>query len=70
MTGELVESKIVLHDTYSVDDRRPTAQPLGKRAPHRPDKGATLIVTLLLSLGLWAAIWGAVALLFSALLIA
>jgi hypothetical protein len=67
MTGELVDSKIVLHDAYSVDDRRPPAQPLGKRAPHRPDVGATLIVTLLLSLGVWAAIWGAVASLFSAL---
>jgi hypothetical protein len=69
MTGELVESKIVLQSAYSVDDRRPPVQPFGKRVPHRRlDTGATLIVVSLLSLGVWAAIWGAVAALFSAAL--
>jgi hypothetical protein len=67
MMGELVDSKIVLHDAYSIDDRWPPVQPLGERAPHnRLDTGASLIVVSLLSLGLWAAIWGAVA--FSAAL--
>jgi hypothetical protein len=69
MKGELVDSKIVSHDSYSVDDRWPPAQPFGKRLPHgRLDTGATLIVVSLLSLGLGAAIWGAVASLFSAAL--
>ena len=33
----------------------------------RPDTGTALIVTLLLSLGLWAAIWGAITSLLLAL---
>jgi hypothetical protein len=50
-------------------DWTPPAQPFEKPAPyHRPDTGATLIAVPLLSLGLWAAIWGAVAALFSAVL--
>jgi hypothetical protein len=62
MTGELVDSKTVLHDAYSVDDRWLPAQSFRKRAPHhRLGTGATLIVVSLLSLGVWAAIWGAVA---------
>jgi hypothetical protein len=69
MMGELVDSKFVLHGPHSVDDRWPPAQPFGKRVPHRRlDEGPTLIVISLLSLGLWAAIWGAVASLFSAAL--
>jgi hypothetical protein len=40
-------------------DWTPPAQPFEKPAPyHRPDTGATLIAVSLLSLGLWAAIWG------------
>jgi hypothetical protein len=55
--------------TYFLDDRRSAERPLGKRAAdHSPDSGASLIVVSLLSLGLWAAIWGAVASLFSAAL--
>jgi hypothetical protein len=69
MTAELVDSKIVLHDAYSVDDRWPPAQSFGRRAPHhRLGTGAALIVVSFLSLGVWAAIWGAVASLFSAAL--
>ena len=57
----------LLAGTYSLDDRRSADGTLGKRAPDQPpDTGASLIVTLLLSLGLWAAIWRAVASLFSA----
>lgn len=64
-----MDSKTVLHGTYSVDDRRRPAQPIGKRAPaHRPDTRASLVVVLLLSLGLSAAIWGAFASLFWAVL--
>jgi hypothetical protein len=55
-------------DAYSGNDRRPPVQPPFERpAPHhRLDAGAYLIVTVLLSLGIWAAIWEAVASLFSA----
>jgi hypothetical protein len=64
-----VAYRSLLGGTYSLDDHRSADRPLGKRAPdHPPDKGASLIVTLLLSLGLWAAIWGALASLFSAAL--
>jgi hypothetical protein len=48
--GELVDSKIRSQSPYSVP----------------PGIGASLIGTLLLSLGLWAAIWAAVASLASA----
>jgi hypothetical protein len=41
-------------------------QPFEMRASdHRPDEPASLIVTVLLSLGIWATIWGAVTSLFS-----
>jgi len=60
--GSLVNSKIRLQSPYSVNDWRRPAQPSEKRAPYgRPGIGASLITTLLLSLGLWAAIWGTVA---------
>jgi hypothetical protein len=67
MTGELVAHSSLLAGTYSLDDHWSAEQPLGKRASdHRPDAPGYLIVTVLLSLGVWAAIWGAVASLFSA----
>ena len=48
---------------YAGNDRRLPAQPFERRAPHhRLDTGAYLIVTVLLSLGLWATIWGATSL--------
>jgi hypothetical protein len=51
---------------YSGSDWRLLAQPFEKRAPdHRLDTGAYLIVTVLLSLGIGATIWGAVTSLFS-----
>ena len=47
----------------------PAAEPFHKRAPdERPNTGSILIVTLLLSLALWAAIWGTVKISASALL--
>lgn len=59
-TGELVAYRSFLAGTYSSDDRRSLDQLLRKRVPdHRPDTRASLIVTLLLSLGLCAGIWGA-----------
>jgi hypothetical protein len=62
-----VAYRSLLAGTYSLDDRGSAERPLGKRASDpRPDAPAYLIVTVLLSLGIWAAIWGAVASLFSA----
>ena len=67
MTGELVAHSSLLAGTYSLDDRRSADRPLGKRASdYPPDAPAYLIVTVLLSLGIWAAIWAAVTSLFSA----
>jgi len=59
--GSLVNSKNRLQSPYSVNDRRRPAQLLEERGRGRPDMGTSLITTLLLSLGLWAAIWGVVA---------
>jgi hypothetical protein len=57
----LVDSEIRLHIAYTAKDWRLPAELLQKRAPDdRPDTGPTLIVTLLLSLPLWAGIWGVV----------
>jgi hypothetical protein len=51
-----VDSKLRLHRAYSADDQ------LRQRSPDpRLDHGASVIVILLLSLGLSAAIWGAIA---------
>jgi hypothetical protein len=62
-----VTYRSLLAGTYSSDDRRSPDQLLRKRvSDHRPDTLASLIVTVLLSLGVWAAIWGAVASLLSA----
>jgi len=55
---ELGNSKVPWKGSYLVDSRRQPAQPLGKRARHpRLDRVVSLILILLLSLGLWAAIW-------------
>jgi hypothetical protein len=62
-----MDGKVLSPGAYAIDDRMLPAQPFGNCAPHpRLDTGAYLIVTVLLSLGVWAAIWGTVASLFSA----
>jgi hypothetical protein len=67
MMEGLMDGKVLSTGAYSVGDCTLLARPFGKRAPHhRLDAGAYLIMTVLLSLGVWAAIWGAVASLFSA----
>jgi hypothetical protein len=54
-----MDGKVVSLGAYSVNDRTLPAQPFEKRAPHhRLGTGASLIVTVLLSLGVWATIWG------------
>jgi hypothetical protein len=58
----LVDWKIRSHDVYSANDWRLPAQPFEKPAPYdRLDMGTALIAISLLSLGLWATIWGTVA---------
>jgi len=65
MTEELVDSKFLLKGACCAGDR-PTGRSIRKRTPDdrtpddRADIGESLIVVLLLSLGLWAALWRAV----------
>jgi len=56
-----VASEIRSHGAYAAKDWRLPAELLQKRASYgRPDIEASLIMTLLLSLALWAGIWGVV----------
>jgi hypothetical protein len=65
MMEGLMDGKVLSPGAYSVNDRTLPAQPFEERAPHyRLDAGASLIVTVVLSLGIWATIWGAVTSLF------
>jgi hypothetical protein len=65
----LVNRKIRSHDAYFVNDWRLWAEPFEEMTSHgRPDTGVYLVLISLSSLGLWMAIWGAVASLFSATL--
>jgi len=64
-----VESNIRSYGAYFANDWRLPAAPFEKISSHnQPDTGVCLVLISLLSLGLWAAIWGAVASLFSATL--
>jgi hypothetical protein len=68
-TGELVAHGRLVEGTHSLTNRGSADRPFGKRALDQPpDTRAHLIVTLLVSLGLGAVIWGAVASLASAVL--
>ena len=61
ITEGLVNSRIPLEGIHLVNSRRQSVQWLAKRALHpRLHRGASWIVILLLSLGLWAAIWAVV----------
>ena len=65
----LVESKIPSDGGYFANDWRLLAAPFEKISSYnQPDTGVCLVLISLMSLGLWAAIWGAVASLFSATL--
>src|SRR6266446_1566986 len=60
ITEELVHSKVLLKGAYSVDQRS-AVRWVEDRTPSHWSDGASLTVVLLLSLGVWAAIWQAVA---------
>jgi len=60
ITEELVDSKILLKDAYSADQRS-AVRWIGDHSPNHWSDGASLTVVLLLSLGVWAAIWQVVA---------
>jgi hypothetical protein len=64
-----VDSKIRSHDAYFVNDWKLWTEPFEEITSHAwPNTGAYLLLISLLSLVLWAVIWGAVASLFSATL--
>jgi len=64
-----VESKIRSHGAYFATDWRLWAEPFEDITSYdQAGTGSYLVLISLLSLGLWAAIWGAVASLFSATL--
>jgi hypothetical protein len=63
--GELVDSKVLLKSAYSADQRS-AVRWIGDRTRSQWSDGASLTIVLLLSLGVWAAIWEVVASLGSA----
>ena len=55
-------SKIRSQSAYPVEDWKAPSRSFERRASYdQPDIGASLIATLLLSLGLWATIWAILA---------
>jgi hypothetical protein len=67
ITEELVNRKVLLKGAYSADQRS-AVRWIGDHSSHHWSDGASLTVVLLLSLGVWAGIWEAVASLASAVL--
>jgi hypothetical protein len=64
-----VENNIRSHGACFAHDWRLPAVPFERISSYnQPDTGVCLVLISLLSLGLWAAIWGTVASLFSATL--
>jgi hypothetical protein len=59
-TRNLVDRRVLLEGVWQAHDQQ-LVRPLGRRAPEARLSGpASMIVILLLSLGLWFAIWEAV----------
>ena len=64
-----METKIRSHGAHFANNCRQRVRPFREITPDdQLNAGPRLVLILLLSLGLWAAIWGAVAALFSATL--
>jgi hypothetical protein len=59
ITEELVDGKVLLEGAYSADQRS-AVRWIGDRTRSQWSDGASLTIVLLLSLGFWAAIWGAI----------
>ena len=59
ITGERVDSKVLLKGAYSANQQS-AVRWTGDHTPHHWSDGASLTIVLLLSLGFWAAIWEAV----------
>jgi hypothetical protein len=62
-----VDNKVLLKGAYPADQRSPVRW-IGDNTPSQWSDGASLTIVLLLSLGVWAAIWEVVASLASAVL--
>ena len=62
-----MDGKVLLEGAYPADQRS-AVRWIGERTPYHWSDGASLTIALLLSLGVWAAIWQAVAWLASAFL--
>jgi hypothetical protein len=58
--GEPVDSKVLWKGAYSANQRS-AVRWMGGHTPNQWSDGASLTIVLLLSLGVWAAIWQAIA---------
>jgi hypothetical protein len=67
ITEELVDGKVLLEGAYSADQRS-AVRWIEDQTPSHWSDGASLTVVLLLSLGVWAGVWEAIASLASAVL--
>jgi hypothetical protein len=63
MHSNIATERALPADAWSVGKEPSPSSPIGTQTAFRLSRGEALILVLVLSLGLWAATWGAVALL-------